>query len=82
MLIYGNFIFRLTNGIVPAQGVSLSVLASTLTIYKSSELNDGFSKETIIAQVVDNSPKKPLFTEKEMNYFYNLAIKFRNGSIN
>lgn len=82
MLVYGNFIFRLTNGVVLTQGVSLSILASTLKIYKSNELNGGFSKEAIIVQVVDNSSKKLLFTEKEMNYFYDFAIKFRNGSIN
>lgn len=39
------------------------------------------TKKVIIARVINNSPEKILFTEKQMDQFYDLAVKYRNNSM-
>lgn len=38
-------------------------------------------KKVIIARVINNSPEKIVFTEKQMDQLYDLAVKYRNNSI-
>ena len=39
-------------------------------------------KKVIIAQVIHNSPEKIVFTEKQIDQLYDLAVKYRNNSMN
>ena len=44
-------------------------------------LNFGFSKKTIIAQVIEEMPTEIDFPEKEIDQLYNLSIGCRNNSL-
>ena len=79
---YGDFILRLTNGVVPSQTISLPISPQTPAIMRSSHSNVGFSKKAIIAQVIKEMPAEIDFTEKEIDQLYNLSIECRNNSLN
>jgi hypothetical protein len=77
--VYGNFILSLTNGVVPSQAIGLPILRPTSSIMRS--IHSDTSKKVIIARVINNTPEKIFFTEKQMDQFYDLAVKYRNNSI-
>ena len=52
LIVYGDFVLCLTNGIVPSQGIGLPILPNTPAIMKVSHSNVGLSKKLIIAQVI------------------------------
>jgi hypothetical protein len=48
---------------------------------RSIHSDTGLSKKVIIASVINNRPDKIVFTEKQMDQLYDLAVKCRNNSI-
>ena len=82
LIVYGDFVLRLTNGIVPSQAIGLAIPPQTPAIMRSIHSNVGFSKKAIIAQVIKEMPAEIDFTEKEIDQLYNLSIECRNNSHN
>jgi hypothetical protein len=72
-------ILVLTNGVVPSEAIGLPILPTTPPIMRS--IDSDTSKKVIIAQVINNSPEKIVFTEKQMDQLYDLAVKYRNNSM-
>ena len=64
LIVYGDFILRLTNGVVPSQAIGLPISPQTPSIMRSIHSNVGFSKKAIIAQVTKEMPAEIDFTEK------------------
>lgn len=81
LIVYGDFILRLTNGVVPSQAIGLPISPQTPLIMRSIHSNAGFSKKGIIAQVIKEMPAEIDFTEKEIDQLYNLSIECRNNSL-
>ena len=81
LIVYGDFILRLTNGVVPSQAIGLPISPHTPSIMRSIHSNVGFSKKAIIAQVIKEMPTEIDFTEKEIDQLYNLSIECRNNSL-
>ena len=77
--IYGDLILRLTNGVVPSQAIGLPILPTTPPIMRS--IHSDTPKKVIIARVINNSPEKIAFTEKQMDQLYDLAVRYRNNSM-
>ena len=50
LVVYGDFILRLTNGAVPSQQISLLILHATPSIIRSIHSDTGLSKKVIIAR--------------------------------
>jgi hypothetical protein len=71
--------FPLANGVVPSQVIGLPILPPTSSIMRSIHYDT--PKKVIIARVINNSIEKILFTEKQMDEFYDLAVKYRNNSM-
>jgi hypothetical protein len=46
LIVYGDFILRLTNGVVPSQAIGLPILPQTPSIMRSIHSNVGFSKKS------------------------------------
>ena len=51
LIVYGDFILSLTNGVVPSQAIGLPISPQTPLIMRFIHSNVGFSKKAIIAQV-------------------------------
>ena len=81
LIVYGDFILRLTNSVVPSQAIGLPISPQTPSIMRSIHSNVGFSKKAIIAQVTKEMPAEIDFTEKEIDQLYNLSIECRNNSL-
>jgi hypothetical protein len=81
VIVYGDFILRLTNGVVPSKAIGLPISPQTSLIMISINSNVGLSKKAIIAQVIKNMPAEIDFTEKEIDQLYNLSIECRNNSL-
>ena len=81
LFVYGQLIFCLGNGLVPAQAVGLPILPTTTPIMRSIYSDIDLSKKAIIAQVIKDIPDKIVFTEREMDQLYDLSVKCRNNSI-
>lgn len=79
LVVYGDLILRLTNGVVPSQAIGLPILPTTPPIMRS--IHSDTPKKVIIAQVINNSPEKIVFTEKQMDQLYDLSVKYRNNSM-
>ncbi len=79
LIVYGDFILRLTNGVVPSRAIGLPI--SPPPIMRSIHSNVGLSKKAIIAQVIKEMPAEIDFTEKEIDQLYNLSIECRNNSL-
>ena len=56
LIVYGDFIIRLTNGVVPSQAIGLGIPPQTPAIMRSSHSNVGLSKKAIITQVIKEMP--------------------------
>ena len=82
LIVYGDFVLRLTNGIVPSQAIGLAIPPQTPAIMRSIHSNVGLSKNEIINQVIKGMPAEIDFTEKEIDQLYNLSIECRNNSLN
>jgi hypothetical protein len=61
LVVYGDFILRLTNGIVPSQAIGKPIMRS---------IHSYTPKKVVIASVIDNSPDKIVFSEKQMKKLY------------
>ena len=82
LIVYGDFVLRLTNGIVPSQAIGLAIPPQTpaimnYEIYSNADL----SKQAIIAQVIQQMPAEIDFTQKEMNELYHLSVECKNNSL-
>jgi len=64
-----------------SQQIGLPILPTTPSIMRSIHSDTGLSKKVIIARVINDSPDEIVFTEKQMDQFYDLAVKCRNNSI-
>jgi hypothetical protein len=76
-VVYGDLILRLSNGAVPAQAIGLPVLPPPII----KGINPITQKKAIIAKLINNSPDKLLFTEKQMDQLYDLAVKCQINSM-
>ena len=56
LIVYGDFVIRLTNGVVPSQAIGLGIPPQTPAIMRSSHSNVGLSKKAIITQVIKEMP--------------------------
>ena len=52
LIVYGDFVLRLSNGIVPSQAIGLAIPPQTPAIMRSIHSNADLSKQAIIAQVI------------------------------
>ena len=71
LTVYRNFVFRLTNGVVPYQAIGLAIPPHTSTIMRLIRSNNNLSKKAIINQVIKNMSTEIDFTEKKINQLYN-----------
>lgn len=81
LIVYGDFVLRLTNGIIPYQAIGLAIPPQTPAIMRSIHSNGGLSKKVIINQVIKEMPAEIDFTEREIDQLYNLSIECRNNSL-
>ena len=81
LIVYGDFVLRLTNGVVPSQAIGLAIPPQTPAIMRSIHSNADLSKQAIIAQVIQQMPAKIDFTQKEMNELYHLSVECKNNSL-
>jgi hypothetical protein len=81
LIVYGDFVLRLTNGVVPSQAIGLAIPPQTPAIMRSIHSNVGLSKKAIITQVIKEMPAEIDFTEREIDQLYNLSIECRNNSL-
>jgi hypothetical protein len=79
LVVYGDFILGLTNGIVPSQAIGLPIFPTTPPIMRS--IHSYTPKKVVIASVIDNSPDKIVFSEKQMKKLYEIALKYKDNSI-
>lgn len=79
LLVYGELIIALGNGLVPIQAVGLPILRPS--IIRSINSNSHLSKKAIIAEVIQDMSGKMIFTETEMDQLYNISMKFKNNSL-
>ena len=80
-IIYGEFVLRLINGVVPSQAIGLPISPQTPPIMRSAPSNVGLSKKAIIAQVIKEMPAEMDFTTREIDQLYNLSIECRDNSL-
>jgi hypothetical protein len=80
---YVDFIYTLSNGLLSSQAIGLAILRPTESIMRPSSyyIDSDAKKKLIISKVSQNKPETSLFTEKQMEQFYNLAIKYQNKSL-
>ena len=81
LIVYGDFVLRLTNAIVPSQAIGLAIPLQTPTIMRFSHSNVDLSKQAIIGQVIQQMPAEIDFTQKEMNELYHFSVKCKNNSL-
>jgi hypothetical protein len=81
LIVCGDFILLVTNGVVPSKAIGLPILFETPPITRHIHSNAGLSKKAIIAQVIQDMPAKIVFNKTEMNQLYDLSIKCRDNSI-
>lgn len=81
LIVYGDFVLRLTNGIVPSQAIGLAIPTQTPAIMRSIHSNADLSKQAIIAQVIQQMPTKIDFTQEKMNELYHLSVECKNNSL-
>ena len=81
VLVYGQLISPLTNGLAPIQAIGLPILPNTPAIMRSIHSNAGFSKKTIIAQVIESNSDRIVWNEKQMDQLYEIAMRCKNNSI-
>jgi hypothetical protein len=81
--LYVELVLRLTNGVVPSQAIGLPILRTNTPIVRSiySDTPKKVPKKVIIAQVINNSPNKIDFTEKQIDQLYDLAVRYRNNAM-
>lgn len=72
LIVYGDFVLRLTNGVVPSQVIIPP------PIMRSIHSNVGLSKKAIIAQVIKEMPAEIDFTENEISELYQFSIEHKN----
>lgn len=80
LIVYGDFIIRLTNGVVPSRTIGM-IPPQTSKIMRSIHSNADLTKQAIIAQVIKEMPAEIDFTKKEIDQLYNLSIECRNNSL-
>ena len=84
LVVNGDMILLLNNGLVPSQaiGIGLPILQPTSAFILRS-IDSNTPKQLIIAQVIKNSSgnQKIFFSENEMDQLYDLAIKYKNNDI-
>ncbi len=81
LIVYGDFVLRLTNGVVPSQAIGLAIPSQTPAIMRSIHSNVGLSKKAIITQVIKEMPAEIESTKREIDQLYNLSIECRNNSL-
>lgn len=81
LIIYGDFVLRLTNGVIPSQAIGLAIPPRTPAIIRSIHSNTDLSKQAIIAQVIQQMPAEIDFTQEEMNELYHLSVECKNNSL-
>lgn len=81
LIVYGDFVLRLTNGIVPSQAIGLAIPPQTPAIMRSINSNADLSKQAIIGQVIQQMPAEIDFTQYEMNELYHFSIECKNNSL-
>ena len=81
LIVYGDFVIRLTNGIIPTQAIGFSIPRQTPTIMKSIDSNADLSKQAIIAQVIQHMPAEIDFTQEKMSELYHLSVECKNNSL-
>ena len=59
LIVYGDFVFYLTNGVVPCKAIGLVTPPQTPAIMRSIHSNVGLSKKAIITQVIKENKQKP-----------------------
>ena len=64
LIVYGDFLFRLTNSVVPSQTISLPILPTTPPIMRYINSDTGFSKKVIIARVINDRPDRIAFYQQ------------------
>ena len=69
------------NGVIPCQSIGLPIPSQTPAIMRSIHSNADLSKQTIIAQVIQQIPAKIDFTQKEMNELYYHSLECKNNSL-
>ncbi len=74
-IVYGDFVFRLTTGVVPSQAIGVTIPPQTPAIMRSIHSNAGLSKKAIIAQVMQDMPAEIYFTESEIDELYHLSVE-------
>lgn len=81
VIVYGDFVLRLTNGVIQSQAIGLAIPTQTPAIMRSIHSNADLSKEAIITQVIKAMPAEIDFTQKEMNELYHLSVECKNNSL-
>ena len=81
LVAYGDFILRLTNGVILSQVIGLAIPPQTSAIMRSIHSNTDLSKQAIIAQVIQQMPTELDFTQKGMNEFWHLSVECKNNSL-
>ena len=80
VFIYGQLILALLgNELAPSQAIGLPILTTTSAIMRT--IDSYTPKKVIIARVIESSPDKVIFTEKQMDQLYDFAVKCANGSM-
>ena len=59
LIVYGDFVLRFTNGVVPSKAIGLVPPPQTPAIMRSIHSNVGLSKKAIITQVIKENKQKP-----------------------
>ena len=81
LIVSGDFILRLTNGIVPDKAIGLVIPTQTPAIMRSIHSNANLSKQAIIVQFIQQMPAENDFTQEEMNQLYHLSVECKNNSL-
>lgn len=69
-----QIVFNIITGIAPSQAIGLPILTPSAPMMRSINFNQKLL-------VMDNRPDKIVFSEKQMDQLYNLAVKWKNKSI-
>lgn len=81
LIFYGDFVLRLTNGVVPSQTIVLAIPTQIPAIMRSIHQNADLSKQAIIAQVIQHILAEIDFTQKEINELYHLSVECKNNCL-
>ena len=79
LVIYLDLILHVTGGIVPSQAIGLWILPKHPPIIRSINSDASFCKKIAIASVMQNKPDKIVFSEKQMDKLYEIALKCKDN---